>query len=152
MSIFEAHKVALASNRTQDLRLIFERTQTALVRSFYSSEKNLLYVSSYNWRTPIFHVGFKNVVIPTVKHHDVPKNERDCKMKLREYFYRNACVTDVRVIDILVIKVFDFLNVIRYFPNRDLVLPTVVGPYPKSFSIWEEILLQFRSSVTWAVR
>ncbi|KAF9797645.1 hypothetical protein SFRURICE_017840 [Spodoptera frugiperda] len=28
----------------------------------------------------------------------------NCRWKLREYFYKNACVTDVRVIDLLVIK------------------------------------------------
>lgn len=40
-----------------------------------------------------------------VKHFDIPKSEEDCRWKLREYFYRNACVTDIRVIDMLVIKV-----------------------------------------------
>lgn len=39
-----------------------------------------------------------------VKHFDIPKSEEDCRWKLREYFYRNACVTDIRVIDMLVIK------------------------------------------------
>ncbi|XP_053609226.1 NADH dehydrogenase [ubiquinone] 1 alpha subcomplex subunit 6-like [Plodia interpunctella] len=39
-----------------------------------------------------------------IKYFDIPKTEEDCKWKLREYFYANACVSDVRVIDILVIK------------------------------------------------
>ncbi|XP_060803540.1 NADH dehydrogenase [ubiquinone] 1 alpha subcomplex subunit 6-like [Amyelois transitella] len=39
-----------------------------------------------------------------IKYFDIPKTEQDCRYKLREYFYANACVTDVRVIDILVIK------------------------------------------------
>ncbi|CAK1580267.1 unnamed protein product [Parnassius mnemosyne] len=39
-----------------------------------------------------------------IKYFDIPKNEQDCRCKLREYFYKHACVTDVRVIDILVIK------------------------------------------------
>ncbi|XP_052741606.1 NADH dehydrogenase [ubiquinone] 1 alpha subcomplex subunit 6-like [Bicyclus anynana] len=41
-----------------------------------------------------------------VRRFDIPKTPQDCRMKLREYFYKNACVTDLRVIDILVIKGF----------------------------------------------
>ncbi|KPJ08463.1 NADH dehydrogenase [ubiquinone] 1 alpha subcomplex subunit 6 [Papilio machaon] len=40
----------------------------------------------------------------TLKYFDIPKNQEDCRKKLREYFYRNKFVTDVRVVDILVIK------------------------------------------------
>ncbi|PZC78388.1 NADH dehydrogenase [ubiquinone] 1 alpha subcomplex subunit 6 [Helicoverpa armigera] len=36
--------------------------------------------------------------------YDITKNEEDMRWKLREYFYKNACITDVRVIDLLVIK------------------------------------------------
>ncbi|XP_063624820.1 NADH dehydrogenase [ubiquinone] 1 alpha subcomplex subunit 6-like [Cydia splendana] len=39
-----------------------------------------------------------------VKYYDIPKNENDVRLKARELFYKNACVTDVRVIDLLVIK------------------------------------------------
>ncbi|CAH1638210.1 unnamed protein product [Spodoptera littoralis] len=39
-----------------------------------------------------------------IKYFDIEKNEQDCRWKLREYFYRNACITDVRIIDLLVIK------------------------------------------------
>ncbi|XP_014367310.1 NADH dehydrogenase [ubiquinone] 1 alpha subcomplex subunit 6 [Papilio machaon] len=39
-----------------------------------------------------------------LKYFDIPKNQEDCRKKLREYFYRNKFVTDVRVVDILVIK------------------------------------------------
>ncbi|KAF9421082.1 hypothetical protein HW555_002794 [Spodoptera exigua] len=39
-----------------------------------------------------------------IKYFDIAKNEEDCRWKLREYFYRNACITDVRIIDLLVIK------------------------------------------------
>ncbi|KAI8436801.1 hypothetical protein MSG28_010262 [Choristoneura fumiferana] len=41
-----------------------------------------------------------------VKFHDIPKNEEQVRWKIRELFYRNACVTDIRVIDLLVIKGF----------------------------------------------
>ncbi|XP_075977539.1 NADH dehydrogenase [ubiquinone] 1 alpha subcomplex subunit 6-like [Anticarsia gemmatalis] len=39
-----------------------------------------------------------------IKYFDIQKNEDDCKCMLRRYFYKNACVTDVRIVDILVIK------------------------------------------------
>ncbi|XP_072949238.1 NADH dehydrogenase [ubiquinone] 1 alpha subcomplex subunit 6-like [Epargyreus clarus] len=39
-----------------------------------------------------------------VKYFDIPKDEQACRWKIREYFYRNACVTDIRIIDTLVIK------------------------------------------------
>ncbi|XP_059052898.1 NADH dehydrogenase [ubiquinone] 1 alpha subcomplex subunit 6-like [Achroia grisella] len=39
-----------------------------------------------------------------VKYYDIPKSEEDCRWKIREYFYKNAWVADVRVTDLLVIK------------------------------------------------
>ncbi|KAJ0176622.1 hypothetical protein K1T71_007801 [Dendrolimus kikuchii] len=39
-----------------------------------------------------------------IKYFDIPKTEEDVRWKIREHFYKNACVTDVRVIDLLVIK------------------------------------------------
>nr|XP_026499739.1 NADH dehydrogenase [ubiquinone] 1 alpha subcomplex subunit 6-like [Vanessa tameamea] len=41
-----------------------------------------------------------------VKHFDIPKSEENCRKKLREYFYKNACINDLRIIDIMVIKGF----------------------------------------------
>lgn len=35
---------------------------------------------------------------------DIPKNEKQCQEKLREEFMKNKDVTDIRVIDMLVIK------------------------------------------------
>ncbi|XP_039753514.1 NADH dehydrogenase [ubiquinone] 1 alpha subcomplex subunit 6-like [Pararge aegeria] len=49
-----------------------------------------------------------------VRHMDIPKTPQDCRIKLREYFYKNACVTDLRVIDILVIKGFMNLKEITH--------------------------------------
>ncbi|XP_045486960.1 L-dopachrome tautomerase yellow-f2-like isoform X1 [Pieris rapae] len=40
-----------------------------------------------------------------VRQFDIPKSPEDCRWKLRENFYKHACVTDLRVIDMLVIKV-----------------------------------------------
>ncbi|OWR41600.1 NADH dehydrogenase [ubiquinone] 1 alpha subcomplex subunit 6-like [Danaus plexippus] len=39
-----------------------------------------------------------------VKDFDIPKSEEQCRAKLKEIFLRNKDVTDIRVIDILVIK------------------------------------------------
>ncbi|XP_041978938.1 NADH dehydrogenase [ubiquinone] 1 alpha subcomplex subunit 6-like [Aricia agestis] len=39
-----------------------------------------------------------------LQQFDIPKNECECKCKLREYFYKHADVTDIRVIDMLIIK------------------------------------------------
>lgn len=40
-----------------------------------------------------------------MKDYDIPKSEEQCCEKLRELFMKNAEVTDIRVIDMLVIKV-----------------------------------------------
>ncbi|KZC09670.1 PREDICTED: NADH dehydrogenase [ubiquinone] 1 alpha subcomplex subunit 6 [Dufourea novaeangliae] len=40
----------------------------------------------------------------TVLDYDIPKTENDCRAKLKEEFKRHANITDVRVIDLLVIK------------------------------------------------
>lgn len=37
--------------------------------------------------------------------YDIPKSEKECRQKLREEFLKNRNVTDVRVIDMLIIKV-----------------------------------------------
>lgn len=37
--------------------------------------------------------------------YDIPKSIQQCRAKLREEFLRNRDVTDIRVIDMLVIKV-----------------------------------------------
>ncbi|XP_063364334.1 NADH dehydrogenase [ubiquinone] 1 alpha subcomplex subunit 6-like [Cydia amplana] len=39
-----------------------------------------------------------------VKDYDIPKSEEQCRQKLRELFLANKDVTDIRVIDLLVIK------------------------------------------------
>ncbi|RVE40820.1 hypothetical protein evm_014530 [Chilo suppressalis] len=38
------------------------------------------------------------------KYFDIPKSESQIRSKIREQFYKNACVTDIRIIDILVMK------------------------------------------------
>ncbi|CAH2048658.1 unnamed protein product, partial [Iphiclides podalirius] len=39
-----------------------------------------------------------------VKEYDIPKSEEQCRAKLKEIFVNNKNVTDIRVIDMLVIK------------------------------------------------
>lgn len=39
-----------------------------------------------------------------VKEFDIPKSEEQCRAKLKENFVKNKDVTDIRVIDMLVIK------------------------------------------------
>lgn len=36
--------------------------------------------------------------------YDIPKSEADCKQKIREEFKRNAHVSDIRIIDKLIIR------------------------------------------------
>ncbi|KAJ0176623.1 hypothetical protein K1T71_007802 [Dendrolimus kikuchii] len=39
-----------------------------------------------------------------VKDFDIPKSEEQCRAKIKELFLKNKDVTDIRVIDLLVIK------------------------------------------------
>ncbi|XP_032517714.2 NADH dehydrogenase [ubiquinone] 1 alpha subcomplex subunit 6-like [Danaus plexippus] len=48
--------------------------------------------------------GYYRYIPYIAKHFDIQKSEAQCKSKLREFFYKNACLTDLRVIDVLVIK------------------------------------------------
>lgn len=41
----------------------------------------------------------------TVMDYDIPKSVKQCRAKLREEFERHRNVSDVRVLDMLVIKV-----------------------------------------------
>jgi NADH dehydrogenase (ubiquinone) 1 alpha subcomplex subunit 6 len=40
-----------------------------------------------------------------VMDYDIPKSVEQCRVKLREEFEKNRHITDIRVIDMLVIKV-----------------------------------------------
>ncbi|CAH0398349.1 unnamed protein product [Chilo suppressalis] len=48
------------------------------------------------------------------KYFDIPKSESQIRSKIREQFYKNACVTDIRIIDILVMKGYMELQEIKY--------------------------------------
>ncbi|XP_037955050.1 NADH dehydrogenase [ubiquinone] 1 alpha subcomplex subunit 6-like [Teleopsis dalmanni] len=45
-----------------------------------------------------------------VMDYDIPKSVPQCREKLREEFEKHRNVTDIRVIDMLVIKVSPFVN------------------------------------------
>ncbi|XP_013145124.1 PREDICTED: NADH dehydrogenase [ubiquinone] 1 alpha subcomplex subunit 6-like [Papilio polytes] len=67
-----------------------------------------------------------------VKEFDMPKSEDQCRAKLKEMFLNNKNVTDVRVIDMLVIKVSSSSKHLEIFEMlRDsihhLPYPTLVG-------------------------
>jgi hypothetical protein len=46
-----------------------------------------------------------NVLIIPVMDYDIPKSVEQCRAKLREEFEKNRHVSDIRVIDMLVVKV-----------------------------------------------
>jgi hypothetical protein len=52
--------------------------------------------------------------------YDIPKSETQCRAKLREEFLRHQHVTDIRVIDMLVIKVTLFYIYFVHFWQRSL--------------------------------
>ncbi|CAK1551084.1 unnamed protein product [Leptosia nina] len=72
-----------------------------------------------------------------VKDYDIPKSEEQCRAKLREYFVKNKDVTDVRVIDLLVIKgQMELKEVINIWKQKGHIMtyfkPTE-EPKPKDF-------------------
>lgn len=49
-----------------------------------------------------------------VRYFDIPKNECEVRNKLREKFMKHANVTDIRIIDMLVIKVcFHYWRILK---------------------------------------
>ena len=49
---------------------------------------------------------------------EIPLNERACRIKLRELFMQNKDVTDIRNIDLLVIRVSVKLKKLHFVLNR----------------------------------
>lgn len=72
-----------------------------------------------------------------VKDFDIPKSEQQCRVKLREVFLKNKDVTDIRVIDMLVIKgQMELKEVVNIWKQKGHVMayfkPTE-EPKPKDF-------------------
>lgn len=56
----------------------------------------------------------------------MPKSEDQCRAKLKELFLKNKDVTDVRVIDMLVIKVTNSINIYNFPPNKRRIILFIV--------------------------
>ena len=54
------------------------------------------------------------MILNLVMDFDIPKSVEQCRAKLREEFEKNQNISDIRVIDMLVIKVIYFLFLIIY--------------------------------------
>jgi hypothetical protein len=50
-----------------------------------------------------------------VAEYDIPKTTEQCRAKLRELFLKNKDITDIRVIDMLAIKVSDWDSSLSLF-------------------------------------
>lgn len=62
-----------------------------------SASFNDIHLLHHSWKLNKFK-------IITVEKFDIPKTEENCRTKLKEMFVKQKDVTDVRVIDMLVIK------------------------------------------------
>lgn len=52
-----------------------------------------------------------------VSNYDLPRTKKECQQKLKEEFKRNAHISDLRVIDLLLIKVkkmYSFYLIMQY--------------------------------------
>lgn len=69
--------------------------------------------------------------------YDLPKNEAQCREKMREQFEKNRFVKDVRVIDLLVIKgQMELVETVKRFKQKGHVMSyfkTTIEPKPDDF-------------------
>jgi len=72
-----------------------------------------------------------------VMEYDLPKDEAQCRAKLREQFEKNRFVKDVRVIDLLVIKgQMELVETVKRFKQKGHVMAyfkTTIEPKPEDF-------------------
>jgi len=72
-----------------------------------------------------------------VLEYDLPKNEAQCRAKMREEFEKNRFVKDVRVIDLLVIKgQMELVDTVKRFKQKGHVMAyfkTTIDPKPDDF-------------------
>lgn len=73
----------------------------------------------------------------SVLEYDLPKNEAQCRAKMREEFEKNRFVKDVRVIDLLVIKgQMELVDTVKRFKQKGHVMAyfkTTIDPKPDDF-------------------
>lgn len=55
--------------------------------------------------------------------YDIPKSVEQCREKLREEFLKHKNVSDIRVIDMLVIKVSQLSRFLQFLPDVDFFVP-----------------------------
>lgn len=69
--------------------------------------------------------------------YDIPKNESQCRAKLREEFEKNRHVKDVRVIDMLVVKgQMELVETVKRWKQKGHVMnyfKAPINPKPKDF-------------------
>ncbi|XP_057369188.1 NADH dehydrogenase [ubiquinone] 1 alpha subcomplex subunit 6-like [Daphnia carinata] len=72
-----------------------------------------------------------------VLEYDIPKNESQCRAKLREEFEKNRHVKDVRVIDMLVVKgQMELVETVKRWKQKGHVMSyfkAPINPKPKDF-------------------
>ena len=73
----------------------------------------------------------------TVLEYDIPKNEAQCRAKLREEFEKNRHAKDVRVIDMLVVKgQMELVETVKRWKQKGHVMNyfrTPINPKPNDF-------------------
>lgn len=66
----------------------------------------------------------------SVEKFDIPKSEENCREKLREMFLKQKDVTDVRVIDMLVIKgQMELKEVTKQWKQKGHVMVNIISKY-----------------------
>ena len=69
--------------------------------------------------------------------YDIPKDETQCRAKLREEFNKNRHVKDVRVIDMLVVKgQMELVETVKRWKQKGHIMnyfKTTVNPKPNDF-------------------
>ncbi|XP_058794299.1 NADH dehydrogenase [ubiquinone] 1 alpha subcomplex subunit 6 [Phymastichus coffea] len=72
-----------------------------------------------------------------LQDYEIPKSDRNLKMKIREEFLKNAYVKDIRVIDMLVIKgQMELKEVVERWKNKGALMfyfKDTVEPKPTDF-------------------
>lgn len=84
----------------------------------------------------LYKAWYRQIPFIVVGYH-IPKSAAECRQKLREEFMKNAHVTDVRVIDMLVIKgMMDLQEAAKHWKTDSSIMNywrDTWNPKPKDF-------------------